>query len=56
MPKKQKGLTDFLPPDWDDWTQEEKDDWFSYPGDKKKKKRKKKRRPTGSLAPAGIGG
>lgn len=51
MAKKKKGLAPFLPPDWGDWTQEEKEDWLSYP-DKDKKRRKRKLYAGGSLTPA----
>ena len=51
MAKKQKGLADFLPPDWDDWTQDEKDEWFTYPDEEKEKRRKRrKRRKKGSAS------
>ena len=51
MPKKKDGL---MPPGWDDWTQDEREDWLSYPDGKKKKKKKKKKKASYSGYAFGI--
>ncbi len=48
MPKKKKGLADFLPPGWEDWTQEEQEDWL------RGKKPKKSKRTKASMGPVGM--
>jgi hypothetical protein len=52
MAKRENGISDHLPPDWDNWSQKEKENWLSYP-DPWEKKKKKKRRSEASVGPAG---
>ena len=50
--KKEKGIDNYMPEGWDDWTQKEREEWLSYPT----KPSKKKKKESGSYAWVGPKG